>query len=93
MLEIACHKHGCCVVQKCLDASTQDQKYSLIDRIVELTHSFVKNPFANYVLQYVLEMRVHSKNELIASQLYGRILEFGKFKFSSNVIEKVLAPF
>ena len=36
-VQIACHKHGCCVMQKCIDAGTREQKDSLVFRIAEHT--------------------------------------------------------
>ena len=58
--------------------------------IANLTNVFVRNPFGNYVVQYVLEMNNRTVNKVIGTKLLGSILELGKEKFSSNVIEKVL---
>lgn len=88
--KIACHKHGCCIMQKCIDAGAPPQRHSLVMAIAELTQVFVRNPFGNYVVQYVLEMNVREVNKVIGMKLLGSILELGKEKFSSNVIEKCL---
>ena len=34
-LDIATHRHGCCVLQRCVDYATNVQKRSLIERIAE----------------------------------------------------------
>ena len=87
---IACHKHGCCVMQKCVDAADPVQKKELMMKIADSTRVFVKNPFGNYVVQYVLELKVEDVNRRIGEKLLGSLLELGREKFSSNVIEKCL---
>lgn len=54
------------------------------------THIFVKDPFANYVVQFVLELRDSGVNHLIGQGLLGSLLLLSVKKFSSNVIEKCL---
>jgi hypothetical protein len=34
-VEIATHRHGCCVLQRCIDFATPSQKKELIERIAE----------------------------------------------------------
>ena len=89
-VQIACHKHGCCVMQKCIDAANQEQKRALTMEIAENTKTFVKNPFGNYVVQYVLEMKNTAVNQRIGQKLLGSLMDLGREKFSSNVIEKCL---
>ena len=50
----------------------------------------MRNPYGNYVVQYVLELKSLEINKLIGKRLLGSLLELGKEKFSSNVIEKCL---
>ena len=54
------------------------------------TRVFVKNPYGNYVVQYVLELKNVEVNKRIGEQLLGSLLILGREKFSSNVIEKCL---
>jgi len=65
-VEIACHKHGCCIMQKCIDAATGPQKQSLTHEIARNTLVFVKNPFGNYVVQFVLKLRLEETNAIIS---------------------------
>lgn len=58
--------------------------------IANNTQVFVRNPFGNYVVQYVLDLKIMEVNRSIGSNLLGTLLELGKQKFSSNVIEKCL---
>jgi pumilio RNA-binding family len=89
-VQIACHKHGCCVMQKCIDGADPAQKLQLTLKIADFTQTFVRNPYGNYVVQYVLELKMMEVNQRIGEKLLGSLLELGKQKFSSNVIEKCL---
>lgn len=64
-VEIACHKHGCCVMQKCIDGATPSQKLILCLEIAKHTKVFVRNPYGNYVVQYVLELKNVEVNKKI----------------------------
>ena len=58
--------------------------------IASNTLTFVKNPFANYVVQFVLKLKYAEINKLISEQLMSDLINLSKQKFSSNVIEKCL---
>ena len=62
----------------------------LTTTIAKLTQDFVKNPFANYVVQFVLKLQNPYTNRLISEELMGDLINLSKQKFSSNVIEKCL---
>jgi hypothetical protein len=47
----------------------------------------------NYVVQYVLELKIPSANAHLASQFKGRYVYLSKQKVSSNVVEKCLRFF
>lgn len=55
--EIAWDKHGCCVMQKCILNGTPDQQNRLVGEIIQNTTDFVRNPYGNYVIQYVLNLK------------------------------------
>ena len=59
-------------------------------KIAEHTGLFVKDAFANYVIQYILNLRDPEVCTLVGKQLLGSLLVLSKEKFSSNVIEKCL---
>ena len=52
--------------------------------------SQVLDPFGNYVVQYVLELKRGDLTRGIAQALQGSFAELSLQKFSSNVIEKCL---
>jgi len=51
---------------------------------------FVKNPFGNYVVQFVLKLKIREANLIISQQLMSNLFALSRQKFSSNVIEKCL---
>jgi pumilio RNA-binding family len=58
--------------------------------IAKNTLIFVKNPFGNYVVQFVLKLRNQQVNQIVSLELMSDIINLSKQKFSSNVIEKCL---
>ena len=52
--EIATHKHGCCVMQKCIDGATGDQRERLVSEITKHTKQFVQDAYGNYVVRYLM---------------------------------------
>ncbi|CUM55388.1 uncharacterized protein AC631_03255 [Debaryomyces fabryi] len=90
---VATHKHGCCVLQKCLNHVNSmqlvqfSQKILMFDTFRKLTN----DQFGNYVLQYLISINSISIN----LKMYENFIKFGvnnlcNLKFSSNVVEKFL---
>jgi hypothetical protein len=89
IVEIATHKHGCCVLQKCIEGASRNQRNDLINLIVKYTQVFILDQYGNYVVQYVIMLKDMNVNKLIADEfLKMNIITISKQKFSSNVIEK-----
>lgn len=89
-LEVGTHRHGCCVMQRCIDHATGEQKDWLIKKITESSVPLVQDPFGNYVMQYIIDLDEPKYTEPIVHTMFGQIVELSKLKFSSNVIEKCL---
>ena len=49
--QISTHRHGCCVVQRCLDSAPAEYHNLLLDAIVQNSYELICNPFGNYVIQ------------------------------------------
>ena len=49
--DIAQHRHGCCVLQRCIDYATADQKIRLVACIAKHGLQLSNNAFGNYVIQ------------------------------------------
>ncbi len=57
--------------------------------MASLVGDLVRDQYGNYVVQYVIELKLPHVNSEIADRLSGSIIVLASEKFSSNVIEKV----
>ena len=87
---VGTHRHGCCVLQRCIDHASGHQKAQLIGHITANAYSLVQDPFGNYVLQYIIDLAEPSFTNPMCYSFQGSITMLSKQKFSSNVIEKCL---
>ncbi|CEL94202.1 unnamed protein product [Vitrella brassicaformis CCMP3155] len=88
--DVATHRHGCCVLQRCIDAARGVQRQRIVDEIIQHAVDLVQDAFGNYVIQYVLNQREPAWNNAIIVKLLGSLVRLSKQKFSSNVVEKCL---
>jgi len=89
-VDVGTHRHGCCVLQRCIDHASGDQKAWLIRQISDNAYVLVQDPFGNYVVQYILDLNESVFTEPLVQMFQGRVGQLSKQKFSSNVIEKCL---
>ncbi|CAN8253013.1 unnamed protein product [Cochlearia groenlandica] len=89
-VELATDRHGCCVLQKCIGSSNGEQKQHLVSEIASNALLLSQDPFGNYVLQYVFELKLEWATNEILEQLEGNYTELSMQKCSSNVVEKCL---
>ncbi|CEJ94096.1 Putative Pumilio domain-containing protein [[Torrubiella] hemipterigena] len=89
-VEVGTHKHGCCVLQRCIDHASGDQKRWLVQKITQEARRLVQDPFGNYVIQYIIDLNEPTFTEPLVSMFQGCIGHLSRQKFSSNVIEKCL---
>jgi hypothetical protein len=87
---VGTHRHGCCVLQRCIDHASGEQRARLIAQITKNAFSLVQDPFGNYVVQYILDLSEPHFTEPLCQAFLGNIPPLSKQKFSSNVIEKCL---
>lgn len=87
---VGTHRHGCCVLQRCIDHASGHQKARLIAQITSHSFALVQDPFGNYVVQYILDLAEPSFTNPLCATFGGNIPQLSKQKFSSNVIEKCL---
>jgi hypothetical protein len=90
LIVVTRHRHGCSVVQRCIDAANAQQRAALMDKIVTNSVGLCQDPFANYVVQYVMDAGTSEERARLVSQIRGRMLLLSKHKCSSNVVEKAL---
>jgi pumilio RNA-binding family len=89
-VEIATHRHGCCVLQRCVDHADATQRRALVEAIAGSSLALAQDPFGNYVVQYVLDLDLPWCNAQVMARLAGTYAELSTQKFSSNVVEKCL---
>jgi hypothetical protein len=87
---VGTHRHGCCVLQRCIDHASGFQKVQLVRQITANSIELVQDPFGNYVVQYILDLNDPGFTNPLCMNFQGRIGELSKQKFSSNVIEKCI---
>ncbi|KAJ1298419.1 hypothetical protein BS78_01G451800 [Paspalum vaginatum] len=91
--DMAVQRHGCCVLQRCITTARGPYQAKLIVEICARGFELAQDPFGNYVVQYVLELKIPSANAHLASQFEGKYVYLSKQKVSSNVVEKCLKLF
>ena len=89
-MDVATHRHGCCVLQRCIDHASEPQRLQLVKEITQHALALVQDPFGNYVVQYVLDLDEPAFTEAITRQFLGSVRLLSAQKFSSNVVEKCI---
>lgn len=94
VMDVATHRHGCCVIQRCMENASEHQQRQLALAIIEASSILVQDPFGNYVIQAVLDLGIPEFVSLLFKNFKNRICTLSVQKYSSNVIEKCirLAP-
>lgn len=90
VIAIGKHKHGCCVMQRCLEKGTWKQKVNLANFIIKDMNSLIEDPYGNYLIQNVIKLNDRQKNQHIFQEIAKDFIRLSQLKFSSNVIEKCL---
>ncbi|XP_058080699.1 putative pumilio homolog 8, chloroplastic [Magnolia sinica] len=89
-VDVATNRHGCCVIQRCLEHTHGEQREQLASEITENALFLSENQFGNYVVQYLVEMKIPRFTTNVIRQLQGNFAHLSLQKFSSNVVEKCL---
>jgi hypothetical protein len=88
--DVARHRHGCCVIQRCLDSSPSAARSNLVRRIIEKSLELMQDAYGNYVVQYVLDVCSDEDVHAVCESVVGKVNLLAIQKFSSNVLEKCL---
>ena len=88
--DVARHRHGCCVIQRCLDSPQSSARAHLVNRIVENSLELMQDAYGNYVVQYVLDVCSDDDVHAVCESVVNRVCLLAIQKFSSNVMEKCL---
>ena len=88
--DVARHRHGCCVIQRCLDSPPSTARSHLVHRIVDKSLELMQDAYGNYVVQYVLDVCSDDDVHAVCESVIGKVNLLAIQKFSSNVMEKCL---
>lgn len=88
--DVARHRHGCCVIQRCLDSSPGPARSNLVRHIVDKSLELMQDAYGNYVVQYVLDVCSDDDVHAVCESVIGKVNLLAIQKFSSNVMEKCL---
>ncbi len=83
-------KHGCCVIQKCIEAGIKEQKEILFNLSNQYCRQLISDQFGNYVIQYVVGLNNNIINKNIVNVIMEDLIHLCKEKYASNVIEKFI---
>ncbi|KAK9930544.1 hypothetical protein M0R45_027580 [Rubus argutus] len=89
-VEIATQRHGCCVLQKCIAHASGRHRDKLVTEVSRNGLLLSQDPYGNYVVQYVIELKIPSVMARLVSQLKGHFVLLSMQKCSSHVVEKCL---
>ena len=87
--QISIHQYGCRVIQRIFEYCLPNEKDVILQEIYERIHELCKDQYGNYVIQNIVEKI--KENDTIFTSLKGKVYEYSRHKFASNVIEKCLA--
>ncbi|PON63845.1 Coatomer beta subunit [Parasponia andersonii] len=89
-VEIGTHQHGCCVLQRCISHASGKHRENLVAEVSSNALLLAQDAYGNYVVQFILELRIPSAVSTVVSQFEGNYVHLSMQKFSSHVVEKCL---
>lgn len=89
--EVSMTQQGCIIMQRAMDVTPEPLRAQLFSTIFDHLVEFSVDPFANYVVQHMLEIgdKVLCSSAVLRA-FRGNIVRLACNKFSSNVLEKSL---
>ncbi|QRV99045.1 Pumilio-family RNA binding repeat [Ceratobasidium sp. AG-Ba] len=88
-VKVATHRHGCCVLQHCIDHASDSRRIQSAIKITSSALTLVQGPYGNYVVQYNLDLNDSRYSNAVIRQFVGKVCALLVQKFSLNVIETV----
>ncbi|KAL8268255.1 hypothetical protein R6Q59_002053 [Mikania micrantha] len=89
-VKVATGRSSCCVMQTCVERSHGVVRNRLVANIIANAIQLAEDPFGNYVLQHMVELKSPGVTELLVRQFQGSFESLSKNKYASNVVEKCL---
>ncbi|GER44888.1 pumilio family protein [Striga asiatica] len=88
--ELATHKIGCRSLNECIDTITGRQRSKLLNDIADASEYLSIDPYGNYVVQKVLDLKNTDVTSRILCVLRGKHIILARNKVGSNVVEKCM---
>lgn len=85
-VEVATHRHGCCVLQRCIDHASDHQRVQLVNEITYNALTLVQDPYGNYVRARVVCDFTYRLTNIV--QVVQYILDLNDNQFSDGVIRQ-----
>ena len=85
-VEVATHRHGCCVLQRCVDHASEHQRVQLVNEITYHALTLVQDPYGNYVSASIFSAA--SCSDDMRPQVVQYILDLNDNRFSDAVIRQ-----
>ncbi|CAI9783978.1 unnamed protein product [Fraxinus pennsylvanica] len=89
-LALARHEVGCRSLNECINSIAGNQRDTLLNRIAAMSDFLSNDPYGNYVVQHVLELRNDLITKKILGCLQGQFIQLSKTKGGSHVVEKCI---
>ena len=86
------HCFGCRLIQKLIETGNEETLRSIVMCLIDSFELFVKDPYGNYVIQYIMEKSGKYMKERyeIIKRIIAKLDEYCLEKYASNVVEKCL---
>ena len=87
---LSLNRHGCCVVQLCLEIERSTSNTVMLRKVLDYCIDLMQDPYGNYVVQLVLDSYEDDVIQDVCKAVVGNITQLSTQKFSSNVVEKCI---
>jgi len=92
IVEIANNRHGCCILQRCIETASPEVVELLIQRSCDNAIELMEDPFGNYVIQFILNCSKEIDDDtwphILAQKIKGNVYRLALQKFASNALEQ-----
>ncbi|GAB4852758.1 hypothetical protein Ancab_016967 [Ancistrocladus abbreviatus] len=89
-LTLAKNTNGNHIIRQCMKRFPNDLNKPLLDKLALHCIEIAMDKSENYVVQFILELRIDQVTRLVISQLKGCFVRFSVNKYASNVVQKCL---
>merc|ERR1711985_68192 len=85
---VACHRFGCRVVERLLEHCDAGLTAPIVTAVVAEINSLSKDPFANYVVQHILEYVPAHRSQVVHALIYVGVPALAHHRVASNIVER-----